>query len=65
MSDAALLNAFESFANFGSSKLQLNEETTMDNARFAKMARECKIIGDALTSVDVDIIYKKARVPAI
>jgi len=57
----ALRNAFESFSNFGGSKSSLNGPTTMDNAHFAKFCRDANIIGKNITTVDVDIFYKKVR----
>ncbi|KAI3652328.1 hypothetical protein MP228_003631 [Amoeboaphelidium protococcarum] len=48
---------FEQFANFGSSSAEKHE--TIDNAKFAKLCRDCGIIDKKCTSVDVDIIFKK------
>src|SRR5690242_15976605 len=56
----SLQQTFENFASFGS-KANLNQsQVTIDNSKFAKLCRDTKIIGKNVTSVDVDIIFKKA-----
>ncbi len=55
-----LRQVFDQFASFGSSRnLASAAETTMDNAHFAKLCRDTKLIGKTLTTVDVDICFKK------
>lgn len=53
----ALAHAFENFATFGSSVT--TSPVTCDNAHFAKLCRDCKIIDKKVTAVDVDIVFKK------
>jgi hypothetical protein len=61
-SNIALIHVFESFANYGLTKQQAAAtEITMDNARFAKLCRDAKIIGKNITTVDVDIVFKKVN----
>jgi len=52
-----LRSLFTSFASFGARV----EVTDMDNAHFAKLAKDCELLNDKLTSVDVDIIFTKAK----
>jgi len=59
MANTQLQNAFEAFANFGGSRTNLSSATTMDNAHFAKLCRESKILDKNVTTVDVDIFFKK------
>jgi hypothetical protein len=56
-----LATAFESFASFGVSKSSnnLSNGVMMDNAHFAKMCKDSKIVGKNCTITDIDIIFKK------
>jgi hypothetical protein len=57
----ALAHAFEAFANFGNTKMQ-QDSTSMDNTHFAKLCRDCNIVSKQVTSVDVDIAFKKVSI---
>ena len=52
----SLKEAFEAFASFGTSA-----QTEMDNAHFAKMVKECGLIGKAFTTTDADLIFNKTK----
>jgi hypothetical protein len=64
MTDAIRLNqTFQQFANFGvTATTKSSGSVTMDNARFAKLCRDCKLLDKNVTTVDVDIFFKKALV---
>ncbi|XP_062500770.1 tubulin polymerization-promoting protein family member 2-like, partial [Corticium candelabrum] len=54
----AMEDIFKSFCAFGSGK---ESTALMDNAKFAKFARDTKILDKKLTSTDVDIIFNKVK----
>lgn len=61
-----LKNIFSAFCQFGASKSSLQDlagggAETMDNARFAKFAKDSRILDKALTMTDVDIIFNKVK----
>lgn len=47
---------FEAFASFGTAPTK-----EMDNNHFAKMLKECKIIGKVFTSTDADLLFSKVK----
>ncbi|KAI9325442.1 p25-alpha-domain-containing protein [Zopfochytrium polystomum] len=65
-----LRSAFEAFASFGSSRnlaasapIPNAAATTIDSARFAKLARDTGLIAPpSLTIVDVDLIFEKCKI---
>ncbi|KAL3900861.1 MAG: hypothetical protein SGCHY_001031 [Lobulomycetales sp.] len=64
-----LRDLFESFCSFGSnrnlatgSSSNLSGDMQMDNARFSKFCKDCKVIeGKKITSTDVDILFNKIK----
>ena len=56
---ATLEEVFRSFCAFGAGA----KETTpmMDNAKFAKMSCDLKILDKKLTATDVDLIFAKSK----
>jgi len=62
---------FDSFCSFGSSRnlasshnslSDLSSQSTLDGARFAKFARDTKLIdGKRITATDIDIIFNKVK----
>ena len=52
---------FRSFCSFGSKETAAAASPQMDNAKFAKMTRDCKLLDKKLTSTDVDIIFAKVK----
>ena len=60
MDSTRLNQVFEQFATFGVTN-KTPGPVTMDNARFAKLCRDTKIIDKSVTMVDVDIFFKKVR----
>ena len=57
--DAAqtLNELFLAFATYGTRA----PETALDGAKFAKLFKDCKVLGKDLTTTDLDIIFSKAR----
>ena len=49
---------FKSFCAFGAGK---DNVAMMDNAKFAKLARDLKLLDKKLTATDVDIIFSKVK----
>merc|ERR1711936_79493 len=49
---------FEAFAKYGDTKA---DGTTIDNKKFSKLCKECKIMNKACTSTDVDIVFSKVK----
>jgi hypothetical protein len=58
---ATLGEVFRSFCSFGSHDAAKAPSPTMDNAKFAKMCRDCKLLDKKLTATDVDIIFSKIK----
>ncbi|XP_003384590.1 PREDICTED: tubulin polymerization-promoting protein family member 2-like [Amphimedon queenslandica] len=54
----SLEDVFQSFCSFGEG---LKGSAAMDNAKFAKLTRDVKILDKKLTSTDVDIIFSKVK----
>jgi len=56
---------FKKFATFGAgskeSKDVKDSVVLMDNAKFAKFARDCKLIDKKLTTTDIDIFFTKIK----
>ena len=50
---------FKSFCAFGAGK---DGTALMDNSKFAKLARDLKLLDKKLTSTDVDIIFNRPEV---
>ncbi len=48
---------FKSYCSFGAK----DAAPLMDNAKFAKFARDTKILDKKLTATDVDIIFSKVK----
>ena len=48
---------FLAFATYGTRA----PETQLDGAKFAKLFKDCKVLGKDLTTTDLDIIFSKAR----
>ncbi len=56
----ALESVFKSFCSFGAGK---DGAAQMDNAKFAKLFRDLKLLDQKLlTSTDVDIIFNRTEV---
>lgn len=49
---------FRDFCAFGSGK---DATPLMDNAKFAKLTRDLKVLDKKVTSTDVDIIFSKVK----
>ena len=56
---ATLGEVFKSFCAFGAGKD--TGPAAMDNAKFAKMFRDLKLLDKNLTSTDVDITFNKVK----
>ena len=53
---------FKSFCVFGADKgAQSSGPVTLDGAKFAKMAKDLKLLDKNLTSTDIDIIFTKVK----
>ena len=50
---------FKSFCAFGAGK---DSTALMDNSKFAKLARDLKLLDKKLTATDVDIIFNRTEV---
>jgi len=50
---------FKSFCSFGAGK---DGSALMDNSKFAKLARDLKLLDKKLTATDVDIIFNRTEV---
>jgi hypothetical protein len=63
MYERRLLDIFESFSSFGSGSINnlTGIDVQMDGARFAKFAKDSKIVDKRVTTTDVDIIFKKVK----
>ncbi len=55
----ALETVFKSFCSFGAGK---DGTAQMDNAKFAKLFRDLKLLDKKFTSTDVDIIFSRTEV---
>ena len=55
-----LEEVFESFCSFGAGSK--DSGPMMDNAKFAKMFRDLKLLDKKLTETDVDIIFNRPEV---
>ena len=55
---ASVEDVFQEFCSFGSSK---GTTPSMDNAKFAKLCRDLKLLDKKLTATDVDIIFSKCK----
>ncbi len=51
-------DVFRSFCSFGAGR---DELALMDNAKFAKLFRDLKLLDKKVTSTDVDIIFSKVK----
>eukprot|EP01059_Diplonema_ambulator_P009616 TRINITY_DN1953_c0_g1_i1.p1 TRINITY_DN1953_c0_g1~~TRINITY_DN1953_c0_g1_i1.p1 ORF type:complete len:156 (+),score=51.30 TRINITY_DN1953_c0_g1_i1:69-536(+) len=58
MSKTELKRMFESFCAFGGGN---NAKPEMDNARFSKFCKDCKLIDKKFTSTDADLIFTKSK----
>ena len=54
----SLEQVFRDFCAFGSGK---DTVPLMDNAKFAKLTRDTKVLDKKVTSTDVDIIFNKVK----
>ena len=52
-------DVFKSFCAFGAGK---DGAALMDNSKFAKLARDLKLLDKKLTATDVDIIFNRTEV---
>lgn len=62
--DSELAQIFHQYCSFGSRTASVNaltDDVMMDNARFAKLAKECKLVDKINTLTDIDIIFNKVR----
>lgn len=50
---------FKSFCAFGAGK---DGVALMDNSKFAKLARDLKLLDKKLTATDIDIIFNRTEV---
>lgn len=57
-SSRSLEDVFKSFCAFGEGQKGV---AAMDNAKFAKLTRDLKLLDKKLTSTDVDIIFSKVK----
>ena len=57
-STVSLESVFKDFCAFGSSK---DGTAVMDNAKFAKLFRDLKLLDKRLTATDVDITFSKVK----
>eukprot|EP00892_Ulva_mutabilis_P004520 jgi/Ulvmu1/243/UM001_0247.1 len=48
---------FEAFAGFGTRQAA----SEIDGAKFAKLCRECKLLGKSFTATDCDLIFSKVK----
>jgi hypothetical protein len=46
------------FANFGGGNAKTDE---MDNVKFAKLAKDCKLLSKKVTKTDIDLIFTKVK----
>ena len=51
-------SVYKSFCAFGAGS---NNVAMMDNAKLAKLTRDCKLLDKKLTATDVDIIFSKVK----
>ncbi|KAJ3260982.1 hypothetical protein HK103_006937 [Boothiomyces macroporosus] len=65
----SLYHLFESFCQFGSNRnlsgggsLQNLKGPEMDNAKWAKFTRDCKLLDRTITSTECDIVFNKIKV---
>lgn len=57
-----LKEIFYTFASFGNRRISKEEGLCeMDGARFAKLAKDCKLLDKKFTATDVDLTFSKAR----
>lgn len=60
-----LYNVYNSFCQFGSSKNLAGPTTCaeplMDGSKFAKFARDTKVVDKTITSTDIDIFFNKVK----
>jgi hypothetical protein len=58
-----LKEIFFSFAAFGNRRLSKEDGSVveMDGARFAKLAKDCKLLDKKFTATDVDLTFSKVR----
>ena len=59
-SKSDLEEVFESFCSFGAGSK--GSDPMMDNAKFAKMFRDLKLLDKKFTETDVDIIFNRPEV---
>lgn len=59
-----LKEIFYSFAAFGNRRLSKEDGTVveMDGARFAKLAKDCKLLDKKFTATDVDLTFSKVTI---
>ncbi len=55
----SLESVFKNFCSFGAGK---DGKAQMDNAKFAKLFRDLKLLDKKFTATDVDIIFSKTEV---
>ena len=50
------------YATFnGSHTPRVASDITMDNAMFAKLVKECRLLGKVLTAGDADVVFSKSK----
>lgn len=58
-SSSSVESVFNSFCAFGAGAK--DSAALMDNAKFAKLCRDLKLLDKKLTATDVDIIFSKVK----
>ncbi len=56
-----LFTIFSNYANFGAGNKASQDIGEIDNARFAKLCKETKVIDTTVTTTDVDIMFNKYK----
>jgi p25-alpha len=59
--EITLHSVFQAFCAFGTGTGASMETDVMDNARFAKLAKECGLVSKDCNSTDIDIVFSKVK----
>jgi hypothetical protein len=57
--EITLHSVYQAFCAFGTGTGATMETDVMDNARFAKLAKECGLVSKDCSATDIDIIFSK------
>ena len=62
LQETELKEIFYSFAAYGNRRLSREDvPVEMDGARFAKLAKDCKLLDKKFSTTDVDLTFSKVR----